>query len=84
MRSRISSGTAMVGWVSLSWKQFLSAKVSKPSWWVCQRRRTSCRLAEARKYCCRRRSSLPFSDLSFGYRTSEMFSAKFFEATASA
>ena len=80
-RMRISSATAMLGWVSLSWNTWVSAKssIDSPS----QRRSTSCRLAEARKYCCCSRSSLPFSLTSLGYSTMVMRSASFLAAMAS-
>ena len=84
VKRRISSATAMLGWVSLSWKQFFSANWLKSApCWLVHSLSASCRLAEARKYCWRRRSSLPFSLASLGYSTMVMCSAVFFAATDS-
>ncbi len=64
---RISSATAMEGWVSFIWNTLCSANFDRsllPA--ECHWRSASCRLAEARKYCWRRRNSLPFSLVSLG------------------
>ena len=39
-----------------------------------KRRKMSCMEAETKKYCCFKRSSLPNTEVSLGYKTLEMFS----------
>ena len=64
--SRISSGMASTGCVSLSWITVLSANASQSSLRNRKRRMMSRSEQETRKYCCFRRSSRPSSVLSSG------------------
>ncbi|CAM5788239.1 hypothetical protein CPER28S_02184 [Cellulomonas persica] len=82
--TRMSSGTAITGWVSLSWKTIRSGSLcrskSAGSTWS-----TKSLIEHAtKKYCCCSRSSLPWGVESSGYRTLEMFSANVWARTASA
>ena len=75
---------AMAGCVSLSWTATLSAKFSHEFSGRLRWRRMMSRSEQVtKKYCCTRRSSFPFSVLSFGYRTFEMLSPTAFSRTAS-
>ena len=61
------SGMAMVGCVSLSCSAFLTPKSFHSQHGMrLKRRMTSRSVAEAKKYCCLRRSSLPLGEASDG------------------
>ena len=84
---RISSDTAQVGWVSFIWKMAKDGRASQspaaPAGVALNRPSTSCRAADTKKYCCFRRSSLPSSVASLGYRTAVISAADRADATAS-
>lgn len=85
--SRISSDTAQVGWVSFIWKMAKEGSASHlpafPSGVALNRPSTSWSEADTKKYCCLRRSSLPSSVASLGYRTAVISAADRADATAS-
>mmetsp|Transcript_1165 Transcript_1165/g.3731 ORF Transcript_1165/g.3731 Transcript_1165/m.3731 type:complete len:241 (+) Transcript_1165:2292-3014(+) len=75
IKSLISSGTAMVGWVSFIWKQAFSGSFSRSLCFSKKRARVSWSEAATKKYCCFKRSSFPSSVASLGYRTATISSA---------
>jgi starch phosphorylase len=80
--SRISSATAIDGWVSLSCTANFSWKRSGGIFCTRLMRSMSCSEQATKKYCCSRRSSLPLTCSSFGYSTLVMFSEVTFWFTA--
>ena len=84
---RSSSVTAQVGWVSFIWKMAKSGNAAQspamPAGVALKRAITSCRDADTKKYCCFRRSNLPSSVASLGYRTAEISAALRAAAAAS-
>ena len=82
--SRISSGIASTGWVSLSWMTTLSGNASQSLLRNRNRRMMSRSEQQTRKYCCLSRSSRPASVLSLGYSTLVRFSERICASTASA
>ena len=79
---RISSATAIAGCVSFSWTANFSWKRSSGIFCPRMMRSMSCSEQETKKYCCSRRSSLPWMASSFGYSTLVMFSETTFLFTA--